>query len=194
MAGLTLPFQPALPLHSERLVLRAWEPADAELLFDLYRRPEVHEWLYTVALERDGLAELLERKVAHRALGPAPELSLCAEDVATGAFVGDISLRLWGETVHRQGELGFVLHPGAQGRGYATEAAARMLQLGFEQVGFHRIIGRLEARNTGSAAVMERLGMRREAHYVENEWVKGAWESEVVYALLEREWREQQAG
>lgn len=194
MAGLALPFAPALPLRSERLVLRAWEPGDAELLFDLYRRPEVHQWLYTTALQRDGLAELVERKVARRALGPTGELNFCAEDAATGAFVGDISLRLWGDPIHRQGERGFVVHPDAQGRGYATEAAARMLQLGFDEVGFHRIIGRLEARNTGSAAVMERLGMRREAHYVENEWVKGAWESEVVYALLAREWREQQAG
>ena len=70
----------------------------------------------------------------------------------------------------------------------------RLLQLGLEEAGFHRIVGRLEARNEGSAGVMERLGMRREAHLVENEWVKGAWESEVVYALLAREWRERQAG
>ena len=40
---------------------------------------------------------------------------------------------------------------------------------------------------------MERLGLRREAHLVKNEWVKGAWESEVVYALLAREWQERQA-
>ena len=31
--------------------------------------------------------------------------------------------------------------------------------------------------------------MRREAHLVENEWVKGEWQSELVYALLAREWR-----
>jgi RimJ/RimL family protein N-acetyltransferase len=37
--------------------------------------------------------------------------------------------------------------------------------------------------------VLERLGMRREAHFVENAFVKGEWQSELVYALLEDEWR-----
>ena len=53
----------------------------------------------------------------------------------------------------------------------------------------HRVIGRLEARNAASARVLERLGMRQEAHMIENEYVKGEWQSEVVYALLDREWR-----
>ena len=52
----------------------------------------------------------------------------------------------------------------------------------------HRVVGRLEPRNTGSARVLEKLGMRREAHLVENEWVKGEWQSELVYAILAREW------
>jgi RimJ/RimL family protein N-acetyltransferase len=50
------------------------------------------------------------------------------------------------------------------------------------------VIGRLEPRNTGSARVLEKLGMRREAHLVENEWIKGEWQSELVYAILAREW------
>ena len=55
--------------------------------------------------------------------------------------------------------------------------------------GFHRVIGRLEPRNTASARVLEKLGMRSEAHLVENEWVKGEWQSELIYAILEHEWR-----
>jgi RimJ/RimL family protein N-acetyltransferase len=38
--------------------------------------------------------------------------------------------------------------------------------------------------------VLEKLGMRLEAHFVENEWVKDEWQSELVYAVLDREWRE----
>ena len=52
----------------------------------------------------------------------------------------------------------------------------------------HRVIGRLEARNVASARVLEKLGMRREAHFIENEWVKGEWQSEYVYAMLAEEW------
>ena len=59
-----------------------------------------------------------------------------------------------------------------------------MVALAFETYDVHRVFGRLEARNLASARVLEKLGMRREAHLVENEWVKGEWQSELVYALL----------
>ena len=58
----------------------------------------------------------------------------------------------------------------------------------FEHFDLHRVCGRLESRNAASARVLEKLGMRREAHLIENEWVKGEWQSESVYALLAREW------
>jgi RimJ/RimL family protein N-acetyltransferase len=53
----------------------------------------------------------------------------------------------------------------------------------------HRIAGRLDGRNTASARVLERAGLRREAHLVENEFVKG----ELTYAILRREWLARQA-
>jgi len=49
------------------------------------------------------------------------------------------------------------------------------------------VIGRCDARNEGSARVMERLGMRREAHFVQNEIFKGEWSDEFVYAMLASE-------
>ena len=49
-----------------------------------------------------------------------------------------------------------------------------------------RVIGRLDARNAASARVLEKLGMRREAHLIENEWVRGEWQSELSYACSRR--------
>ena len=56
-------------------------------------------------------------------------------------------------------------------------------------MGLHRVFGRLEPRNDPSARVLEKVGMRREGHFVENEYVKGEWQSELVYAILDREWQ-----
>jgi RimJ/RimL family protein N-acetyltransferase len=95
----------------------------------------------------------------------------------------------WASREHGLGEIGFVLHPDHHGHGYATEATRPLLEFGFATVGLHRIIGRLEARNLASARVLEKLGMRREALLIENEWVKGEWQSELDYAILDREWR-----
>lgn len=69
-----------------------------------------------------------------------------------------------------------------------TLSLAVLLRLAFERVHLHRVIGRLEARNTASARVLEKLGMRKEAHLVENEYVKDEWQSEIVFAMLAREW------
>jgi len=90
--------------------------------------------------------------------------------------------------VIEQGELGWVVHPNHASRGYATEAALAMLRLGFDHYGLHRISARLDARNAASARVCEKLGMRREALLRENEWIKGEWTDEAVYALLRSEW------
>ena len=67
---------------------------------------------------------------------------------------------------------------------------ARCSPIAFEHYDLHRVYGRLEPRNAASARVLEKLGMRREAQLIENEWVKGEWQSEAIYALLAREWRE----
>ena len=93
---------------------------------------------------------------------------------------------------HEQGEVGYVFDTAYHGRGYATEAVGALLRLGFEGLGLHRIAGHLDARNTASARVLERAGLRREAHLVENEFVKGEWTDELIYGILRREWAARQ--
>jgi RimJ/RimL family protein N-acetyltransferase len=148
----------------------------------------VARWLYRPPWTRSFAEEQIAKRptmtVFHADGDP---ILLAIVEQESGAFVGDAMLRLL-TAEHRNGEIGFVLHPDHQRRGYATETARELLRVGFEQAGLHRMIARCEPRNTASAAVMERLGMRREAHLVENEWVKGEWQSEFVYALLVREW------
>ena len=89
-----------------------------------------------------------------------------------------------------QAEIGWTLAPEARGKGYATEAAEAVLELGFGELGFHRIEARLDALNFASATMCERLGMRLEARHVEKWHYKGQWATELVYAILADEWRD----
>ncbi len=107
---------------------------------------------------------------------------------ATGELVGDVMFR-WASEEHRCGEIGYVFGPARSGHGYATEAAHRLLDLGFGELGLHRIVARIDAENHSSARLALRLGMRQEAHLVENEWFKGRWSDEIDFAMLEHEWR-----
>lgn len=89
---------------------------------------------------------------------------------------------------HQTLEVGYLFSPAHTGRGYATEAVRALLDVAFRHVGARRVVARVDARNGRSCALLERLGLRREAHLVENEWVKGELTSEVDYAVLGREW------
>jgi RimJ/RimL family protein N-acetyltransferase len=99
-----------------------------------------------------------------------------------------VSLR-WVSERDKTAEIGFIFDPRHQGKGFATEAARALLDWAFGSAEVHRVIGRTEVRNTASARVLEKLGMRLEGHFVENEWVKNEWQSELVYAILAREWK-----
>lgn len=64
-----------------------------------------------------------------------------------------------------------------------------MLDLAFDDLGLHQMAARIDALNTGSAAVLRKLGMRQEAVLVENEWFGGRWSDEIDFAILDREWQ-----
>jgi len=177
------------PIRTPRLVLRPFVPEDLDALHAIYGDPGVHRWLYSVAHTPEQTRASLDKKMARRAVADDGDgLSLAACLAAGGDLIADVSLWCTSAT-DSQAEIGYTVHPRHQGHGYAAEACAPLLAIAFDAIGMHRVAGRLEARNAASARVLEKLGMRREAHLVENEWVKGEWQSEVVYAILDSEWR-----
>jgi RimJ/RimL family protein N-acetyltransferase len=142
-------------------------------------------------MDIDAARDLLERRVKQtRIENQGDGILLAVVETATGRMVGELMLQLT-DAESRQGEIGWSLHPDAQGHGFATEAARELLRLGFEELGLHRIEAESDARNAASLRVMERLGMRQEALFVEDEFLKGEWTDSVVCAILESEWRDQ---
>jgi RimJ/RimL family protein N-acetyltransferase len=184
------------PLRTARLLLRPFADDDLDAVYDLQSRPDVTRYLLYDVRDRDqALAALQERIQAGRAGHNSGRLILALAVLLaeTRAVIGDVAL-FWQSREHRQGEIGYVIHPDHAGHGYATEAARAMLDLGFDTFRLHRIVGRLDARNTASARVLEHLGLRREAHFRQNEFLKGEWTDEFVYAVLSEEWRSARPG
>jgi RimJ/RimL family protein N-acetyltransferase len=177
------------PLETERLLLRPYKGSDFEALHAMRSNEEVARYLYWDPQTEDEVRQTLAKKIASVSLRSEGDvLALAAEHRATQEVVGDVILH-WVSREHGLAEIGYIVHPDHAGRGYATEASRPLLAVAFDGLRLHRVIGRAEARNAGSARVLEKLGMRREAHLVENEFVKGEWQSELVYAILESEWR-----
>jgi len=84
--------------------------------------------------------------------------------------------------------IGFTLDSSQQSNGYATEAVHCLLDYVFNSLNKHRVIAITDCQNAKSIALLERMGMRREGHFLQNIWFKGAWGDEYQYAILRSEW------
>jgi RimJ/RimL family protein N-acetyltransferase len=127
-------------------------------------------------------------------LSTDPEwFSLVVELRAEGKIIGQVGIGVIKTGEHRQGTIGWLLGRKYQGQGFATEAAQALLGFGFDQLGLHRISARTGRDNERSWLLMERLGMRREAHFRESHTMNGKWRDEFIYAVLAEEWRAKQS-
>jgi RimJ/RimL family protein N-acetyltransferase len=176
--------------ETERLLLRPYAFDDLAAMHDMHARPDVCRYLPWDVPHHTASRRRMGRHQAERLAVDGDGVVLAAFERATGRLVADFCLFLR-SVEHRGGELGYIVHPDAQGRGYATEGARHVLGLAFDTVGLRRVTGRLDARNTASAAVLTRLGMRHEARLVQNEWFKGEWGDEDQFAILREEWDQQ---
>lgn len=84
--------------------------------------------------------------------------------------------------------LGYVFAKEFWGQGIAAEAASALMQFGFQDLKLHRIYATCDSRNTGSARVMQKCGMRFEGEFKADMLVKGTWRDTKLYAILESEW------
>jgi RimJ/RimL family protein N-acetyltransferase len=105
---------------------------------------------------------------------------------SSGLLVGDCALHV--DKQGQQGEIGFTLARQHQGKGFVTEAASRVCDYAFTNLNLHRIVAITDCRNHASVAVLERLGFRREGHFIKNIFFKGEWGDEYLYAMLKDEW------
>ncbi len=175
-------------IETERLRLRPMRLEDAEAVHAYQGREDVCEYLMYTPRTLEQVREKMAERAAHRDLVTDGDcLQPAVEHRQSGRLLGEMYFELR-STELRTGEIGWVLHPDEHGHGYATEAARAMLALAFEQMRLHRVVARLAPQNTASVALCARLGMRAEAHFVQDIWVKGGWEDTCVHAILSEEW------
>lgn len=182
-------YAPAYPIEGDRVRLRPFTRGDVEAVFAYRQREDVARYLFDGPMSHETCTEVVRQRIGQTAfLAEGDKIFLAVERRHDHAMIGEVSLILRDQP-SRQGEIGYILSPDYHGQGYATEAAAMLLEMGFAGAGLHRVYARCAAGNLGSWRVMERLGMRREAHFHEHFFVKGAWDEELYYAILAREWR-----
>lgn len=145
-------------IHSERLVMHPISENDAESLLGVFRDPAVRRYLLddaTVSLEwvRNEIASSNQRFAARGA-------GLCAiRLMGATAIIGFVGFREFFDPPRLQ--LLYGLLPGYWGQGLAVEAARRMCDFAFDELGFSRIEAAMDAPNERSIGVAGRLGLSR---------------------------------
>ena len=181
-------YMPDYPIETERLRLRPFNRGDVDAVFSYRSRPDVSEFLFDQPMNHEECAEAVRARITQVAFtGEGDKILLAVERRVDDRLIGEVSL-IWRSVPDQQAEVGYILHPDGQGQGLATEAATALLGFAFEVAGMHRVYARCDARNAASARVMERLGMRKEAHFREHAHFKGQWDEELFFAILDREW------
>jgi len=188
-----LPFQFDTSLQTERLVLRLLTLADVDDVYAWQSRDDVCRYLLFEPRTRSVVAEKVAEYGAATRLEKDHdylELGLALRETEPGypRVIGTSYFALH-SVENAGGEIGWQMHPDYMGRGYASEAARRMLALAFDTMGLHRVHAELDARNDASIALCRRLGLREEAHFVQDMMFKGDWADTGVYALLADEWQ-----
>ena len=179
-------------LLSPRLILRRFRDSDLVPFCGYRSDPRVARYQDWESWSEEDGRQFLERQMTLHPDVPGTWFQMAIERVGTGALIGDLGLHTLADRP-AQAEIGFTLAREHQGEGYATEAVDCLLDYVFGKLEKHRVIAITDTRNTPSVRLLERVGMRREGHFVENTRFKGGWGDEYQYAMLEREWRARRA-
>ncbi|MCW3074687.1 MAG: GCN5-related N-acetyltransferase [Flaviaesturariibacter sp.] len=174
-------------IDTDRLMIRPLRIEDLSA-FHFYRsNPEVTKYqgfdVFTLKQAEAFINSQTDKEFAN----PGEWVQYGIENKETGVLIGDCAIRL-GLTDNRLGEIGITISPKEQKKGYAKETLHAILDFLFGIDGFHRVTEIVDTENVASIQLLESLGFRREGHFVDNIFFKGAWGSEYQYAMLKSEW------
>jgi RimJ/RimL family protein N-acetyltransferase len=182
-------------IETPRLILRRFRDSDLASFVAYRNDPEVaryQTWESTARVEGE---KFIAEQSRLRPGIPGKWFQFAAEIKAGGALAGDCALLVIPTTPltpalasKTLGEIGYTFSRAYQHRGLATEAVRAVLDFAFDSLGLNRVIATTDCRNAPSVALMERLGMRREGHFIHCAWFKGEWCDEFHYAVLREEW------
>ena len=181
-----------LPIDTKRLILRKYEDGDVEDIVEYSLGADFWlsrnlDWEPT----ENGVKAYYEQRRDIYPESYPKWLDLVIELKAESKVVGNVGIGIRNKE-QGQAVVGWLLGCQYQGQGIATEAVKALLTFGFGSMGLHRIYANTASRNIRSWRLMERVGMRREAHFKQSHKVKGEWDGEFVYSILADEWRQMQ--
>ncbi|WP_067483950.1 GNAT family N-acetyltransferase [Actinomadura hibisca] len=177
-------------LSCAQVELREFTSADIDGVLAVYGDPAVTEHLSFEPRTRDQVVATLNSVMTAAKAEPRTEYSLAAASVATGDVIGFARLAIDAQHPGQSSaQLGFALRADHWRQGLGAETVRLLLQLGFAELGLHRLWGARSPDNNGSGRLMTRLGMIEEGRIRGHIRIGDGWRDSIVHSILEEEWR-----
>lgn len=176
-------------IYTERLILREYGEKDFARVHAYAQDPETVRFMTWGPNTPEATREFIALAVSQQSASPRLNFHLAAALREGGQIVGGCGIHIR-QPEQRGAEIGYCFNRDFWGQGYATETMSGLLRFGFESLGLHRIFATCDPRNIGSERVMQKNGLRKEAHFVAARWQakSGEWCDSLLYAILESEW------
>ena len=182
---LQINYQPFPILESERLIFRQLKDSDAPEVFKLRSNPDNMKYIPRPLLKNEdeavAMIHMMNAKIAENT---DINWAVCIKN--TDKIIGFMGFYRTQPENYRT-EIGYMILPEYEGKGYVTEAVKTMLNYAFNSVGFHSVDAVIDPDNIGSEKVLLKNGFRKEAHFIENEYFEGKFWDSVHYGMLKKD-------
>lgn len=172
-------------LTGSRVRLREFREDDVDQALALVGDDRVTSWLSFDSRTRDETIFMVRGIVERAQASHRREYYLAVTPGNGDEVIGFVRLGFAGV---RAGKLGYAIRADQWGRGYATDAAATMLDFGFSELALHRISAAIGPDNAASIQVVRRLGFQREGCLRDHVFTNGQWRDSELFSLLVQEW------
>lgn len=175
-----------MKLETKRLIIRPITLGDKNEIFEYRSDAETNKYQGWIP-KTIGDVETFIGKIAKQINEPGTWFQYVIIEKETQKIVGDLGIHFF-DSENKQVEIGCTLNKDFQNKGYATESLKRVIDYLFKELNKHRIITSIDPDNKNSTRLVERIGFRKEAHFVESLLMNGKWVDDLIYALIEKDW------
>lgn len=175
-----------MKLETKRLIIRPIIPEDKIGIFEYRCDKETNKYQGWIPESLDDV-ETFIGKISKQINEPETWFQFVIIEKESHKIIGDLGIHFL-DRENKQAEIGCTLNKRFQNKGYATESLKRVIDYLFNDLTKHRIIASIDPENKNSIRLVERIGFRKEAHFVESLLIKGKWVDDLIYAILEKDW------
>lgn len=168
-------------LESNRLIIREFAPEDVAAVHQYASNPVVTKHMIWGPNTEDETRAYINHTIEMQGQQSRVDYEFAVVLKDSHELIGGCGIHIFEPS---QGEIGYCFNPLYWRQGYASEAAAALLQFGFGELGLHRIYAKCRPENKESANVMKRIGMKYEGHLRGHMYHKGTWHDSHQYSIL----------